>query len=364
MNTPYYLIDIEQLQKNLQKIDYIRKTSGAKCLLALKCFTTWSVFGYMKEFMDGTTSSSFNEAMLGHEKFGGETLAYSVAFSEDDMARIVTFADKIVFNSASQLNQFEHITQDKPRGLRVNPDYSCSEFHLSDPCRRYSRLGEHDLEIIQSLLPRITGFLIHNHCDNTDFSSFEKSLAHIEEKFGHLIEQLEWINLGGGVNFTHDEYPIDQFSDLLKKFSERYGIQVYLEPGQAVVAHAGSLEVTVLDVIQNEKHIAIVDSSMEAHMLELLIYNLNARIYPNQGDYSYIIAGNSCLAGDVFGEYKFPKKLVVGDTISIKNAASYTLVKKNWFNGLRMPSIAIKHLDGRVELVKSFDYQDFLNSQS
>ena len=364
MKRPYYLIDIVQLLKNLEKIDYIRKTADAKCLLALKCFSTWPIFKYMKNFMDGTASSSLFEAQLGHEKFGGETNAYSVAFSADDIEQLVKFSDKIVFNSVSQFNQFEKKTKGLSRGLRINPNFSCSIYPLSDPCRPHSRLGEPRLDVVKSLLPKLSGLLIHNHCDNSDYESFEKSLSVIEEKLGHIISQLEWLNLGGGVNFTFPNFPLERFCKRIKEFSERYGVQIYLEPGQAVVTLAGSLEVTVLDVLEYEKSIAVVNSSTEAHMPELLLYTFNARIYPNMGDYNYIIAGNSCLAGDIFGEYKFPNKLSVGDTISIKNAASYTLVKKNWFNGLKMPSIVIKHPDGRLETIKSFSYQDFLNSQS
>ncbi|KKB13241.1 carboxynorspermidine decarboxylase [Devosia geojensis] len=364
METPYYLVDKTVLLKNLEKISYLRQRSGVKCLLALKCFATWSVFDLMAEHMDGTTSSSLFEIKLGREKFGGETHAYSVAFGDEEIGEVVANADKVIFNSLGQLDRFHDRVGSKPVGLRLNPQVSYSNFIVADPARPHSRLGEWDMARIEQALDRVSGVMIHCHCENGDFEAFSAILAEIEEKFGAVLERLEWVSLGGGIHFTGEGYPLDALADRLKGFAERFGVEVYLEPGEAAITNSTTLEVTVLDTLRNGKDIAIVDSSIEAHMLDLLIYRLDAKVAPNTGAHSYMIAGKSCLAGDIFGEFQFERPLNVGDRISIQDAGGYTMVKKNWFNGVQMPSIAVRELDGRVNLVKRFTYTDYAESLS
>jgi carboxynorspermidine decarboxylase len=359
IKTPYYLIDKAALLKNLEKIAYVRQQSGAKSLLALKCFATWSVFDLMQEYMDGTTSSSLYEVKLGNTKFKGETHAYSVAYSDDEIREVLDHSDKIIFNSIGQLSRFKDISEDKTRGLRVNPQVSTSEFLIADPARPFSRLGEWDPSKIETVISDVSGFMFHNNCENDDFERFDEMLTLIEERFGHLIQQVSWISLGGGIHFTGEDYPIDQFCQRLKAFSEKYDIQVYLEPGEASITKSTTLEVTVLDTLFNGKNLAVVDSSIEAHMLDLLIYRESAKMAPCDGEHEYMICGKSCLAGDIFGEFKFKQTLQVGDRLSFEDAAGYTMVKKNWFNGVKMPSIAIRQLDGSIELVREFDYNDF-----
>ncbi len=359
IKTPYYLIDKAALLKNLEKIAYVREQSGAKSLLALKCFATWSVFDLMQEYMDGTTSSSLYEVKLGKTKFQGETHAYSVAYADDEIAEVLNHSDKIIFNSIGQFTRFKDASEGKTRGLRVNPQVSTSEFLIADPARPFSRLGEWDPEKIEIIINDISGFMFHNNCENDNFERFDEMLTLIEERFGHLIQQVKWVSLGGGIHFTGEGYPIDQFCQRLKAFSEKYDIQVYLEPGEASITKSTTLEVTVLDTLFNGKNLAVVDSSIEAHMLDLLIYRENAKMLPCEGDHEYMVCGKSCLAGDIFGEFKFDAPLKVGDRLSFQDAAGYTMVKKNWFNGVKMPSIAIRQLNGEIELVREFDYQDF-----
>lgn len=359
IKTPYYLIDKAALLKNLKKIAYVREQSGAKSLLALKCFATWSVFDLMQEYMDGTTSSSLYEVKLGKTKFQGETHAYSVAYSDDEIRDVLEHSDKIIFNSIGQFSRFKDASEGKTRGLRVNPQVSTSEFLIADPARPFSRLGEWNPEEINTIINDISGFMFHNNCENGDFDRFSDMLTLIEERFGHLIQQVKWVSLGGGIHFTGDDYPIDQFCQRLKAFSEKYDIQVYLEPGEASITNSTTLEVTVLDTLFNGKNLAVVDSSIEAHMLDLLIYRENAKMLPSSGDHEYMVCGKSCLAGDIFGDFKFDKVLKVGDRLSFQDAAGYTMVKKNWFNGVKMPSIAVRQLNGDIELVREFDYNDF-----
>jgi len=364
IKTPYYLIDKQKLLVNMEKIAYVRQHSGAKALLALKCFATWSVFDLMQQYMDGTTSSSLYEVKLGRQKFAGETHAYSVAWADDEIDEVLANSDKIIFNSISQLERFEQASRNAIRGLRVNPQVSSSDYLLADPARPYSRLGEWDPEKIAAVIGKISGFMFHNNCENGDFGLFDKMLGTIEERFGHLLLQVQWVSLGGGIHFTGEGYPLDAFCARLKAFAEKYGVQVYLEPGEAAITQSASLEVTVLDVLFNGKHLAVVDSSIEAHMLDLLIYRQNAKMAPSSGEYTYMVCGKSCLAGDIFGEYQFDRPLAIGDRLSFIDAAGYTMVKKNWFNGLKMPAIAVRQLDGSVEVVREFSFEDYLGSLS
>ena len=362
--TPYYLIDKQKLLRNMEKIAHVRKASGARALLALKCFATWSVFDLMRDYMDGTTSSSLNEVRLGREKFGGETHAYSVAYADHEIDEVVSHADKIIFNSIGQLERFADRATGIACGLRLNPQVSSSSFDLADPARPFSRLGEWDVAKVETVMDRVTGFMIHNNCENADFDLFDRMLGQIEERFGTLLSRVEWVSLGGGIHFTGDDYPIDAFCARLKAFAERYGVQVYLEPGEASITKSTTLEVTVLDTLFNGKNLAIVDSSIEAHMLDLLIYRESAKIEPNDGEHTYMVCGKSCLAGDIYGEFRFPAELKVGDRISVQDAAGYTMVKKNWFNGVKMPSIAVRELDGTVKVVREFGFDDYAASLS
>lgn len=361
--TPYYLIDETRLLQNMQKIEQLRLLSGAKALLALKCFATWSAFPSMRGFMDGTTSSSLYELRLGHEKFGKETHAYSVAWSDAEIDEAVSYADKIIFNSIGQLTRFEGQSASTQRGLRLNPRFSTSGFDLADPARPFSRLGEWDVDKILTVIDKISGVMIHYNCENRDFDLFDQQLTRIETEFAPVLEKLQWVSLGGGIHFTGDDYPIEALATRLKAFSERFDVQVYLEPGEAAITGSTSLEVSVLDILNNGKQLAIVDSSTEAHMLDLLIYRESAKL-PQNGDHAYQICGKSCLAGDIFGDARFPAQLTVGDRISIADAAGYTMVKKNWFNGVNMPAIVIRRTNGTVDLIRSFTFEDYASSLS
>ena len=399
LSTPYYVLDEAAIVDNMQIIARLCELSGAKALLALKCFATWGVFDVMQPYLHGTTSSSLNEVRLGYETFGDnsnadskdkkETHAYSVAYSAEEMPEVLSYADKIIFNSISQLTAFKDQAAEQgiPVGLRLNPKTSNSSFLIADPARPFSRLGEHDKDKITAVLQDITGVMIHNNCENDSFEAFSDSLADVEKRFGEVLAQLEWVSLGGGIHFIAPDYPLEKLAARLKGFSETYGVQVYLEPGEASIHGAGSLVTTVLDTMHNEKNLAVVDASIEAHMLDLLIYRESAPIAainhtaadiapignpaeaaPSEANAESadhtIIYGRSCLAGDIFGEYELPKNLTIGDKIAFGNAAGYTMVKKNWFNGVNMPAIVIRRLDGSLDIQRQFDYQDYKASLS
>lgn len=365
LQTPFYLIDKAALRQNMERVAELREASGARALLALKCFATWSVFDFMRPFMDGTTSSSLFELRLGAQEFGGETHAYSVAWADHEIDEALGYADKIIFNSLGQLDRFGDTAARRgiTTGLRLNPRFSTSGFDLADPARPFSRLGEWDMPKLEAAADRISGVMIHYNCENADFGLFSSQLDRIEREFGAILERLDWVSLGGGIHFTGAGYPLEALAARLAAFADRFGVQVYLEPGEAAITQAATLEVSVLDIIDTGKLVAIVDSSIEAHMLDLLIYREEAKL-PQTGDHAYQIAGKSCLAGDIFGEARFADPLAIGDRISVGDAAGYTMVKKNWFNGVAMPSIALRRADGSIETLRSFGYDDFRASLS
>lgn len=362
--TPYYLIDKSALLANLKTIDYVRDRSGAKALLALKCFSAWSVFDLMREHMDGSTSSSLYEVKLGYQRFGGETHAYSVAFADHEIDEVVSQCDKIIFNSLSQLERFKSAVKGRPIGLRVNPGISCAGFDLADPARPFSRLGEADPARIMNVIDDLDGVMIHNNCENKDFACFDKLLTQVEARYGEIFHRLRWVSLGGGISFTAPNYPLDEFCERLRRFAQTYGVEVYLEPGEAAVRQSTTLEVSVVDLGFNGKNLAVVDSSTEAHMLDLLIYRETASIVGAAGDHRYQVCGKTCLAGDIFGEVGFAEPLRIGDRLSIGDAGAYSIVKKNWFNGVNMPSIVVRELDGSIRLVRQFSFDDYVASLS
>jgi carboxynorspermidine decarboxylase len=319
----------------------------------------------MRQYMDGTTSSSLPEARLGHEKFGKEVHAYSVAFTREEVRQVSAFADKVIFNSVSQLKRHARDARGLKLGVRANPGVSHSHFDLANPSRRYSRLGVAAPATLREVAPLISGLMFHFNCENDDFSSLSAALDAIGRKYGFLLKKMEWVSLGGGLSFTKPGYPVDAFCRRLKEFSNEFGVQVYLEPGEAAITGCAELVTTVLDVVHNEMDIAILDVSMEAHMLDHLIYRTSPKIAsPKPGRHRVMIAGRSCLAGDVFGQYSLSRKLVPGSVVRLADAAGYTMVKKNWFNGLPMPSICVKRLNGRLDIVRRFSYKDYLESLS
>jgi carboxynorspermidine decarboxylase len=363
IRTPYYLIDERRLAGNLAIVDAVRSASGARAVLALKCFATWGVFDLMRDHLDGTTASSPYEARLGREELGGEVHAYSVGFTADDIADLAGVADTVIFNSLSQLERFAAIVGGAEIGLRVNPGVSHSAFDLADPARRYSRLGVTDDAALRAAVGSLSGLMFHCNCENEDFDELAAQVRCIADRYGDVLAALDWVSLGGGIAFTAPGYPVDRFCRLLRELADRFEVQVYLEPGEACITRTAELVTTVVDVVHNEVDVAIVDASVEAHMPDHLIYATSPPVTaPVAGTRRTIVAGRTCLAGDVFGEYDLAAVPRVGDEVRFGDAAGYTMVKASWFNGLRRPSIAIRRLDGRVEVAREFTYDDFRSS--
>ena len=362
LNTPYFIINEASLIDNLEKAKQLKTMSGAKLVLALKCFSTWGTFDTIKPYLDGTTSSGPYEVKLGHETFGGETHAYSVGYSTADIEAVKPLSDKIIFNSLSQLDtHYENCKNAASLGLRINPEMSVSGQDLANPARQYSRLGVKQNLLTPALLEKVEGFMFHMNCENKDVDAFIAILDHISENFSDYLNQLKWLSLGGGIFFTYPNYPIEKLGAALKAFSQKHNIQLYLEPGEAIITRTADLVVSVIDIVENEKQTAIVDSATEAHRLDTLIYNEPASIREasDNGTHSYIIGSCSCLAGDTFCETQFDQPLYIGQKLHLMDSAGYTMVKLNWFNGLKMPSIYYQRVNGDIELLNEFGYGDF-----
>lgn len=364
-DTPCYLLDERRLARNLAIMRRVRERAGVKAVLALKCFSTWGVFELMRDALDGTTSSSVYEARLGREQFGKEVHAYCVGYRPEEVREAAQYANKVIFNSLSQLDSLAHECGDRPIGVRVNPGFSYSHYDLADPARRFSRLGVHDRAALFAAADRLDGVMFHLNCENADFQAFARQLRRLGREFAPFFQRLRWVSLGGGLAFTSPGYPVADFIRLLADFRRQFDLDVYLEPGDAVVTQAAELVVTVVDVVHNEVDIAIVDASVEAHMLDHLIYRTSPRLaWPPSGPHEVIVAGRSCLAGDVFGRYRLARRLRPGDRLRIADAAGYTMVKKNWFNGLPMPAIRVRRVDGHIETLAEFDYHDYVAALS
>jgi carboxynorspermidine decarboxylase len=367
LSTPYFEINEAALLKNLRIAEELKRQSGVKLVLALKCFSTWGVFDTIKPYLDGTTSSGIYEVRLGYETFGGETHAYSVGFRQEDIQDAVELADKLIFNSASQWLAYRHLAKGKCSvGLRLNPGISVAQQDLADPARAYSRLGVPKSQLKETWFSDLDGVMFHMNCENRSALSFLDLLSTISMQFENELNQVAWVSLGGGVLFTAPNYDLLALSAGLKAFSRRHGVQVYLEPGEAIVTHTTELVVTVVDITHNGKTTAIVDSATEAHRLDTLIYDEPATIVGSSptGKYEYVIGSCSCLAGDQFCLARFDSPLKVGQQLRIADSGGYTMVKLNWFNGLRMPSVCILTEAGEFHLLNQFEYEDFKSALS
>ncbi|EJN6826298.1 carboxynorspermidine decarboxylase [Vibrio cidicii] len=367
LKTPFFMIDETKLIRNLEIAKQLKEISGVKLVLALKCFSTWGVFDIIKPYLDGTTSSGPFEVKLGYEKFGGETHAYSVGYSEEDVREVADMCDKIIFNSQSQLAAYRHIVEGKASiGLRLNPGVSYAGQDLANPARQFSRLGVQADHIDPAVFENINGVMFHMNCENKDVDAFIALLDSISQRFGQYLDKLDWVSMGGGVFFTWPGYDVEKLGLALKAFAEKHGVQMYLEPGEAIITKTTDLVVTVVDIVENGMKTAIVDSATEAHRLDTLIYKEPASLLEasETGSHEYVIGSCSCLAGDQFCVAKFDKPLEIGQRLHILDSAGYTMVKLNWFNGLKMPSVYCERASGEIEKLNEFGYEDFKRSLS
>jgi len=369
--SPCWVLEEEKLKNNLEIIEHIRTQSGAKVLLALKGYALWQSFAICKPYLNGCCASGLHEAQLAHETFGKEVHTYAPAFKEEEIEEIATISHHMVFNSPAQLKKFgqmaKNVNPNLSLGLRVNPEYSQSPKEIYNPCGLHSRLGTTLQNLDEDALSFCEGLHFHALCEQS-VDALEKVLKHFEAKFGKHIPQMKWINFGGGHHITRKDYDIDKLIHLIKNFKTKYNVEVYLELGEAIGWETGVLVTTVLDIVHNGINIAILDSSAEAHMPDTIIMPYRAEVLgagkTNEKQHNYRLAGNTCLAGDIMGDYSFDMPLHIGDKVIFEDQMHYTMVKASTFNGIKLPSIAIKKRDGSIEIVRNFGYKDFKNRLS
>jgi len=369
--SPCWILEEPRLLKNLETLAYVKKKSGTKILLALKGYALWKSFDIVRPYLEGCCASGLHEAKLAQETFGKEVHTYSPAFKEEEIEEIAAISHHLVFNTPAQFSRFAHrakkINPNLSLGLRVNPEYSASPREIYNPCGTYSRLGTTLANFDESILGSLEGLHFHALCEQ-DSDALEAVLENFEAKFGKYIPKMKWINFGGGHHITRKGYNIEKLIDLVKNFKTKYNVEVYLEPGEAIGWETGFLVATVLDIVHNGMDIAILDTSAEAHMPDTIImpYRAEVRGAGKAGEkpYTYRLGGNTCLAGDIMGDYSFDAPLQIGDRVVFEDQMHYTMVKATTFNGIKLPSIAIEKTDGTIEVVREFRYEDFKNRLS
>ncbi|MBT1075207.1 carboxynorspermidine decarboxylase [Geobacter grbiciae] len=365
--SPAYVVDLGRLRHNLAILDDVQRRSGAKILMALKAFAMWSVFPIIRETLQGVCASSPWEARLGREEFGREVHSFAAAFKESDVVELLAVSNHLVFNSFNQLERFRPLWE-KERGrvsvgLRVNPEHSEGHTPIYDPCAPKSRLGIPRAEFEGKSLAGVEGLHFHTLCEQL-FEPLERTAKVFEEKFGPLLHGMKWLNLGGGHHITRAGYDIDALVELVKYFKGKYGVEVYLEPGEAIAIGTGILVGEVLDVVRNEMDIAILDVSATCHMPDVLEMpyrpGITGGFDPGEKAHTYRLAGPSCLAGDVIGDWSFDKPLKPGDRLVFEDMSHYTMVKTTTFNGIQHPAICTFEPEtGELKVVRRFGYEDF-----
>ena len=387
--SPCFVIDAAGVRRNVEILGQVQRDSGATILMALKAFSMPALFGHINPVLRGVCASGIWEARLGREEFGGEVHTFAPAFKDEEFDEVLNLSDHVVFNSFSQWKRFREralaAASARPLrfGIRINPEHSEAEVPLYDPCAPWSRLGVPIAAFEPDELDGITGLHLHTLCEQ-DADALERTVAAVEQRFGEWLPRMEWLNLGGGHHISRRGYDTERLVRVVRGLQERYGVKVYLEPGEAVVIHTGILVATVLDIVHNNIDIAILDTSATAHMPDVLEMPYRPTVLaagapgartpggglakrfseagaPGEQAYTYRLGGQTCLAGDVIGDYSFDRPLQVGDRLIFDDMAHYTEVKTTMFNGVRHPALAVyDSADGTLDVVRQFGYEDFL----
>ncbi|MDQ7095203.1 carboxynorspermidine decarboxylase [Desulfosporosinus sp. PR] len=364
--SPCYIVDERLLLRNLEILHSVQQRTGCSILLALKGFSMYSLFPLIGKYLKGVTASSLFEARLGHEEMGKEVHIYAPAYVEEDFEGILAHCDHITFNSFTQWQKFKHRVNGQSKkiscGLRINPEYSEIETPIYNPCYQYSRLGVTLANFRPEELEGIEGLHFHTLCEqNSD--TLERTVKVVDQKFGQYIKTMKWLNLGGGHHITRPDYDLETLVQTIQFLQDKYGVAVYLEPGEAVALNTGYLVASVLDIVDNGMEIAILDTSAACHMPDVLEMpyrpNIIAAGKPGEYPYTYRLGGPTCLAGDVIGDYSFKKPLKIGERLVFCDMAHYTMVKNNMFNGVNLPSIACFKAEQGIKVIRKFGYEDF-----
>ena len=380
--TPSYVLDEENLIVNLERLKHIQDASGAKVLLAQKCFSTTALYPVIAKYLWGTVASGLYEARLAHEEFHAaeptkklENHVFEPAYRHEDMVELVKMCDHIVFNSWAQFHKHKELCSGVSIGLRINPECSTqSAAHaIYDPCAPGSRLGIRLEDMPEQLPPEVEGLHMHTLCEQP-VDDLLVTFKAFEEKFGKYFAQLKWLNLGGGHHIAQDGYDVERLIKLLQYIRDTYKLQVYLEPGEGVVLKSGFVVTEVMDKVHNGLDILILDTSAACHFSDVIEEPYRPPIFKGydvpegnallpgfkpEHPYVYRLSSMTCLAGDVIGDYQFDEPIEVGDKLIIEDMAIYSIVKANTFNGMPLPAIRVLRSDGTVELVRSFGYEDF-----
>lgn len=363
--TPCYVIDEKKLKENLEILKRVKEEAACKILLAQKAFSCFFEYPLIGQYLDGTTASGLFEAKLGHEEMGKENHIFSPAFKAEEMEEITDICGHIVFNSFAQLEKYHDLCNRKrvSVGMRVNPECSTQGDHaIYDPCAPGSRLGVTEKNFRADLAGWLDGLHFHTLCEqNSD--DLERTLDAFEEKFGKYLNGMKWLNMGGGHHITRADYDIDRLIRCIRRVKERYGVEVYLEPGEAIALNAGYLATEVMDIVENGIRTLILDASAACHMPDVLEMPYRPPLkdsgMPGEKAYTYRLSSCTCLAGDVIGDYSFDREIAVGDRLYFEDMAIYSMVKNNTFNGMCLPSIAVMDDKGVCRVVKRFGYEDF-----
>lgn len=373
LETPSYVVSLDNLEKNLKILKGIEEVTGCKILLALKSFAMFGVFPLMRTYLSGSEASSVNEARLGHDEFGGEMHVFSPSYTEKNIDAYIRYADHLVFNSFSQWNRFKKniAAADKKVscGIRVNVEHSEVTVAMYDPSSPSSRFGVIRENFQEDNLEGLEGLHFHNLCQ-LGADALERTLQVFEEKFGEFLPQMQWVNFGGGHHITRNDYDVELLKKLIIDFKKRHpNLEVYLEPGEAVGLNAGVLVAEVVDIFRNDRNMAILDVSAATHMPDVLEMPylptiIGAKPAHEGGEHNYRLSGPGCLTGDIIGDYSFPQPLKIGQKLIFLNMAVYTMVKNNTFNGIDLPNIAIIDQNNEIKVIKKFSYADFKNRLS
>lgn len=362
--TPCYVTDEGLLIKNLEILKDTAEQAGCKILLAQKAFSMFSVYPLIGKYLSGTTASGLFEAKLGKEEMGGETHVFCAAYTDKEFDEILKICDHITFNSFNQWERYREkaFKSGKSFGIRINPQHSTQDHGIYDPCSEGSRLGVTIDNFREDLLDGIEGLHFHTLCEQNSDALVETVKA-VEEKFGKYLPKMKWVNFGGGHHITRADYDRQALIDCVKNFKAKYGVEVYLEPGEAVALNAGFLVTTILDIVKNGIEIALLDASAACHMPDVIEMPYRPPLMDSglagEKKYTYRFGGATCLAGDIIGDYSFDEPLKIGDKLIFCDMAIYSMVKNNTFNGMCLPSIALRKQDGTIEIIKEFGYSDF-----
>ena len=386
IKTPAYVIDEKKLRQNLEILARVQHESGAKILLAQKAYSVYQTYPLVAKYLAGATASGLYEARLAHEEMkntvSGKTIenhVYEPAFEDDEMEELCQICDHVVFNSINQLEHHRNtwekaVAEGKTSvGLRINPEYSTQEEHeIYDPCSEGSRLGITNANLPESLPEGVEGLHFHTLCEQ-GFEPLKETFHHVEKEFARFFPdpsasdntgKIKWINLGGGHHITREDYNVEGLINFIRDIKSNYGIEVYLEPGEAIALDAGYLVTTIMDIVTTARMpVLILDTSAACHMPDVLEMPYRPPLkdseHPGELPYTYRLSSRTCLAGDIIGDYSFDHELKIGDRLVFEDMAIYSMVKNNTFNGMALPDIDILHENGDVEVLRKFDYSDF-----